>query len=154
MMTFLSPSIVAPPFIWLAEIGVDKSRLGIHAQDGWCMRIRDELVFFHSEKSCMVLLPLLEIERSKFFNFLENLEENQRNSAIENFPEHLLLLYAFKYEGSDYWAEKAFDWIGENKNILLRIKDDLEALVKTQKLSQRLTHKIAKLLISVKHPKH
>lgn len=144
MINFLETPIVAPPYVWLID-NANNNRIGVHDEKGWCILIRDEIIYFDSESACMVLLPLLEIERATFFSFLEKLDIDRRDVFIEKFPEVFLLLYAFKY-GGGYWAEKAFNWVSKERKAFLRVRNDLEVLVKNKKFPQKLLHKVIKLL--------
>jgi hypothetical protein len=144
MFKIIIDYVPTPPFSWFAEL--NDSKVGWHLEKGWCMELHGNVIFFESEESCMVLLPILEFKRAAFFNALNAVKNCDACAINERFPEKLLLLFAFKYSLSDYWVELAYEWLLESKDTLNEIKVDLEKLVDKKAFSQKMGHKIRRLI--------
>lgn len=146
MFRFLEQPILDPPILWIAEMGVDRARVGVHEQEGWCLTIGSKLHYFKSENSCLFLLPLLELPRAEVRCSIEKLGLEWGRLACRLLPGKQLILCALRLSRNDYWAEKAFDWIVEDHSLAVSLTSELIELLKDRAFDQSLRHKVQRLL--------
>ncbi|RST50674.1 hypothetical protein [Variovorax sp. MHTC-1] len=143
MISFFSTEIDEPPWCWIAEMGQGKVWLGVHSLDGWVIRVSGRVKLIENHGDCAFLLPLLEYSRAWFY---KNIEQFLVVSKWrEKFPEALLLSSALNYPGSDYWASKALDWIGDNAREIPALDDVLKDLVIRKSWAQGVRQRISRL---------
>jgi len=145
-ITFLIPTQQASPYCWLMKIG--SMKLGVHKDNGWCMQFDSQLVFFDSEDKCMPLMPLLEIESKKIFDFLKIVEISASNysEVVRRFPKELLIKYVFHTSCSGYWPEKALAWLVEDDALQPLFKDELIEFINNKVMPQGARQKAKKLI--------
>lgn len=142
----LIPPFFELPLVWLADIG--KVRLGVHVQDGWCIDIAGRTRALSESEDVMPLLPLLEISRAQFYDYLRHLAQTTTElaEAAQSFPDILLLRFAFESSVSDYWPHKALDWLDTDTALDPQIGESLRTLLSRQWVTQRLRQRAEKAL--------
>ena len=96
----------------------------------------------------MPLLPLLELDRGQFYEYLHRIVQNRFDlkEIILSFPETLLLEFAFESSVSEYWPLKALDWLASEATVDSRIYVGLKALLYKPWATQRLKQRIGKIV--------
>jgi len=143
---FLQPPLPDQVFFWIFE--KDERVIGVHKTLGWCTRLRSETpIYFDTESKCMVLLILLEIEFAEFKTHLDTVCEAapEYAASIQRFPLALLLRHAFHSSVSDYWPDKAIDWLDANPEVQPLLLAELEHLVTNKAMSQSLRHRARRM---------
>ncbi|WP_080727883.1 hypothetical protein [Ralstonia solanacearum] len=137
----LFPPLATLPVVWLALIG--QVRLGFHVQDGWCIDVGGHATVLSKADDMMPLLPLLEIGRVRFYDYLNNVGENRIELAgiVRSFPDALLVKFAFESSVSDYWPMKAMDWLDVSGRITTEICESMRAMLRKSWATQRLRHR-------------
>ncbi len=92
------------------------------------------------------MLPLLELSRSIFYCHLEKVAQAVPDLPGTAFPEMLLIKCAFETSVSDYWPQKAMDWLDAGANIPEELQHSLRVLTKQRWASQRLRHRAMSIL--------
>jgi hypothetical protein len=124
-------------------MGQGKVWLGVHSLEGWAIRVSGVIKTIVSHEDCVFLLPLLECDRIWFY---ENVKKFPATSKWqEKFPEALLLSSALNYPGSDYWASKALDRIGDDLKEISEFRMILKNLEIRKNWSQNIRQRISKL---------
>ncbi|WP_261466741.1 hypothetical protein [Serratia fonticola] len=141
---FINPPLPDPPYVWLLSIGPVK--VGIKEKNGWYMLFNEETICLDAEYKFMPLLPLLENRPEEFKDFLEKILSHSPYQ-INQFPEKLLLEYAFKNSFSEYWPKKALEWLKKNKEIQPLFADELKKIFKNKVFSQK-TRQQARAIMS------
>lgn len=146
MMLLLQQPIEEFPYCWLIQSG--QGKLGVNKNNGWCVGIGDQIIFFNSEEKCVPLVPLLDIEEKKFFDFLNRtmLVKPDYADAIKRFPKVLLLKHVFNSSFSGYWPERALEWIVADKHIQSSLKDELTRFAQNKAMPQRARQKAERIV--------
>lgn len=144
MLTWLEPPVSDNSHFWVIE--GSQFRIGVDSQNIWLLSKGMELRPFSESKDCTPLLPLLETSRMAFFGFLKRVSSlYSALAAIESsFPEKLLLQHALCV--SEYWAQKAVDWIREETTLIDGLFNDLNSVSANKLFNQSLRHGAQKLL--------
>lgn len=143
---FLTPPIAAGQYCWLAELGSNK--LGVHIKDGWCMQLGERLFLLDSEDKCVPLEPILEVEESVFFNFLDEARKAfpAYSASIDRFPKVMLLKHVFHTSFSGYWPEKALTWLDADPRIQSLFQEELQIFTEKKTMPQGARQKARKIL--------
>jgi hypothetical protein len=92
---------------------------------------------YFADKKYMALLPLLEKPLSEIRQSYQNLD-NEKLIELVNF--------ALDWETKDYWQSLSVEWLESGLPIKAKTKEKLEKIFSHKKYSQRLRHKVQKLL--------
>lgn len=143
----LIPPSFELPILWLAGIGI--IRLGVHLRDGWCIDVEGRTKALSQQEDAMPLLPLLEIGRATFYEYLHRVAEirNELADAIQSFPATFLLKFAFESSVSEYWPLKALDWVNAEAAVDPEIGESLQKLLSRPWVTQRLKQRAEKAAI-------
>ncbi|WP_206957403.1 hypothetical protein [Trinickia acidisoli] len=92
------------------------------------------------QEDVMPLLPLLEMGRVQFYEYLHRLAQTRTElaEAPQSFPAILLLKFAFESSVSDYWPLKALDWLDAGATVDSEIGESLRTLLSRPWVTQRL----------------
>lgn len=142
----LFPPFFEPPTAWLVSIG--NIRLGVHLLDGWCIEVRGQARVLSRSDDMMHLLPLLEMGRVQFYEYLYRVAQgrSELKEIPSSFPAILLLRFALESSVSDYWPLKALDWIEAETTVDSKIREDLRTLLSKPWVSQRLKQRVERAL--------
>lgn len=140
------PPIEALPYCWLFQIGLNK--LGVHQQDGWCIKMQDHVLLIDSEEKCVLIEPLLEIDLDIFVKFLDDVKSliPLYAASIDQFPKVLLLKYVFNTSVSGYWPDKALPWLIADPSAQNPIYDQLVKFAENKGMPQRARQQVRKIL--------
>ena len=132
--------------LWAAEIG--RAKLGVHQEDGWCMLLDNKIVLIDSEERCMPLMPVLEVDKRQFFDFLQSVANSNEafSGVIAKFPKKLLLKHVFHTSFSGYWPEKALIWLFDDKDLQLALRAELMRFAENKVMPQGARQKAKKIL--------
>jgi len=130
--------------LWLIAIG--QIKLGIDATSGWCFQLGTRVIMLKTRDDMIPLLPLLEMGKTKFFAHLVNISEQYPKYAVFVFPEELLLKCAFETSVSDYWPNKAIDWLESDSGVSEELRESLKLIMHQRWVGQRLKQRIARRL--------
>ncbi|AST85176.1 MULTISPECIES: hypothetical protein [Ralstonia solanacearum species complex] len=144
----LDPPLVTPQVFWLASIG--QVRLGTNLHSEWCIGVGEWNTVLSKPEDMMPLLPLLEMDRLKFYGHLYKVAQDHAELAgiVQSFPEALLLRFSFESSVSDYWPMKAIDWIKATGKVTPDVRESLSAMLNKSWVPQRLRQRVEML---VKH---
>lgn len=129
----------------LVEISFDRW-IGLSNKGDWITQGFDDKVSIISQDNLVPFLPCLEHDKSMFMSSLsEGLKEyNIERESNEIFPTKNLIVCGL-ISGSDYWATLAVKWL-EDLYIDDELKELLKKLLSSKWASQKLRHKVQKLL--------
>jgi hypothetical protein len=115
------------------------------------MQLNERVIFFDSEDKCMLLMPILEIEAKKFFDFLKTVEihASSYSDAVRRFPKELLLKHVFHTSCSGYWPEKALAWLFDDNTLQPLFEDELKKIIDNKVMPQGIRQKAKKLMNSL-----
>ncbi|MHA6884530.1 hypothetical protein [Ralstonia pseudosolanacearum] len=141
----LVPSSATFP-VWVAQIG--QMTLGANLQGGWCIGMGERTILLSKPEDMMPLLPLLELNRERFYEHLHRVAEDHAEllGVMQSFPETLLLRFAFESSVSDYWPMKAIEWIETVHKIEPDVRESLRAMLSKTWVTQRLRQYVAVLI--------
>jgi len=82
-----------------------------------------------------------------FADFLRRISSsnNERSFIESSFPEKLLLQYALST--SEYWAQKAVEWMMHKPALVRELFNDLKQIPADKRFSQSLRHTVQGLLV-------
>jgi hypothetical protein len=146
----IQPTFEGSSLCWLFER--DDQKIGVHKTEGWCTRLRDEKpIFFSNEERCMLIMILLELKVSEFDEHLGQAARlaPEFASSIQQFPLKMLIKHVFHSCYSDYWPEKAMNWLDEKPQLLPLFVDELEHMYTHKVMSQSLRHRARSMWRSV-----
>lgn len=148
MFRLLESPIKAVPYFWLIESGPMK--VGIDSKNQWWLNIHGKTTGLSRPEDSTPLLPLLEIGRADFHNFLQRIctKYLEMSKMESSFPEVLLLQNALR-SVSDYWPAKALDWIDQQPALKNQLMEDLINASNNKRFSQSLRSRITKLTRSI-----
>lgn len=130
--------------LWLIAVG--QVKLGIDATCGWCLQLGSRVVMLKTRDDMVPLLPLLEMGRAQFFAHIVNVMKQHPKYIVFVFPEVFLLQCAFETSVSDYWPNKAIDWLDADSSILEELRESLLSLMHQRWVGQRLKQRIVRKL--------
>ncbi|WP_459204090.1 hypothetical protein ACQVRV_20925 (plasmid) [Ralstonia pseudosolanacearum] len=141
----LVPPVATLP-VWVAQIG--QRRLGANLQGGWCIGVGELTIPLSKPEDMMPLLPLLELNREKFYEHLHRVAEDHVEilGGAQSFPETLLLRFAFESSVSEYWPMKAIEWLEGVHKIEPDVRESLRLMLSKTLVTQRLRQRVAVLI--------
>ncbi|MGA4240007.1 hypothetical protein ACI2TX_24825 [Ralstonia nicotianae] len=145
-MLLIDPPLMAPKVVWLASIG--QVRLGAHLHSEWCIGVGERNTVLSKPEDMMPLLPLLEMDRVRFYGHLYKVAQDHAELAgiVQSFPEALLLRFSFESSVSDYWPMKAIDWIKAAGKITPDVRESLSTMLNKSWVPQRLRQRVEMLV--------
>lgn len=145
-VNFITPPLAIIPYCWLFDIG--ELRFGVHCHNGWCMQVDAETVSLDSEEKCMPLMPILESNKSSVIDFLAAAAISNPMFAgeIKQFPIELLIKHIFHTSFSEYWPEKALQWLVFDNTLPPLFKKELETFSENKTMPQKLRQKAKSLI--------
>lgn len=134
------------PYCWLMEISGRK--LGVHTHDGWCMQSQGVVHVIDSERMCMHLLPVLELDFQDFSGFLKDAETRfpEYAASIQGFPARSLLRHALSGSASGYWPARALTWLDNDPLMQDELKTELH-LFTLNKVMPQASRQVAKRMV-------
>lgn len=136
------PPTVQQPYCWL--FAHNEQKIGVHQTKGWCTQLRDDApLFFDIEEKCVLMLILLELAPGEFDRYLADSRRTVPAYAesIACFPLTKLLKHTFHQSVSDYWPEKALNWLDARPDLQHEVLAELEHMVTNKAMSQSLRHR-------------
>lgn len=90
---------------------------------------------------------LLELKVSEFDAHLSEAARlaPEFGTSIQRFPLTMLIKHVFHSCYSDYWPEKAMDWLDEKPQLLPLFVDELEHMYRHKAMSQSLRHRARRM---------
>ncbi|MCW7537067.1 hypothetical protein OOT46_04275 [Aquabacterium sp. A7-Y] len=146
-LKMLDPAVEEGSYCWLISLG--GSVIGVHVDNGWCVRINDgSILVLDVESKFVPLGPLLEMQPSEFSAFVQKAAATNPRFAhqISGFPRETLLKHIFHTSYSSYWPERALAWLETEQALWPRFQGELLTFSKNKVMSQRARQHAQKML--------
>lgn len=147
-MNFITPEFSAHSFLFLQHSNV---KFGTTTDGKWISTIKDQTNKITPPDNILSLLPILELDRDFVHEKILQIQStNHRIPHIDtSFPELDILKAAIISSVSEYWPEKALNWIESDPNLASALRESVELLAQKEWAPQKLKHRCKKILRSI-----